>query len=319
MAAPSSPDRRGDPTVAVLLTWFLPGAGHLYLGRLGAGLAAFLLVEGLYALGWWLSEGRIFEFLDPELQGPLATILTPEAGNLAAMVAQLKYVGFGAAPPSPYAAHVLLGGWLTAASGLVNICLMVQVHLSARTPADAPRAGFSPALAVGATWLVPGLGHLLQGRRLRAAIVFLLLVGLFAWGTMLAEGSNLSRERHFYYWSGQFLLGGPAVAAEFLSGRPPVTGELPRADVGLLFGCLAGLLNILAMLDVHRVAAARWLGEPEPLAPPEPSAIPATSAAPPAPAAPAVSATPEIPATPATPATPESPAAPAPEDGEEAR
>ena len=271
MAAPSSPDRRGDPTVAVLLTWFLPGAGHLYLGRLGAGLAAFLLVEGLYALGWWLSEGRIFEFLDPELQGPLATILTPEAGNLAAMVAQLKYVGFGAAPPSPYAAHVLLGGWLTAASGLVNICLMVQVHLSARTPADAPRAGFSPALAVGATWLVPGLGHLLQGRRLRAAIVFLLLVGLFAWGTMLAEGSNLSRERHFYYWSGQFMLGLPAAIAELAGGALRVQHEIRYADAGLVFGCVAGLLNILAVLDVYGREEDRLLRPRAEEAPVEPA------------------------------------------------
>jgi hypothetical protein len=256
-------DRRGDPTVAVLLTWFLPGAGHLYLGRLAGGVVAFLLIEGLYALGWILSEGRIFEFLDPELQGPLATILTPEAGNLAAMIAQLKYVGFGADPATPFANHILLGGWLTALSGFANVCLMVQVHLDARTPADAPRKGVSPTVAVVGAWLLPGLGHLLQGRRLRAGIVFLLLVGLFAWGSWLAEGSNLSRERHFYYWSGQFLLGAPAFLMEFLSGRPPVTGEMPRGDVGLLFACLAGLLNILAMLDVHRAATVRWLGVPE--------------------------------------------------------
>ena len=25
--------RRGDPNVAVLLSWFLPGSGHFYLGR----------------------------------------------------------------------------------------------------------------------------------------------------------------------------------------------------------------------------------------------------------------------------------------------
>ena len=71
-------ERRGDPNVAVLLTWFLPGAGHLYLGRYASGLVLLLLVEGLYALGWLLSDGRVFEFLDPELQGPLATAMGAE-------------------------------------------------------------------------------------------------------------------------------------------------------------------------------------------------------------------------------------------------
>ena len=85
----------------------------------------------------------------------------------------------------------------------------------------------------------------------------------------MAELSNLSRERHFYYWSGQFLLGLPSIALEFASGRPRVTGPIPHADVGLLFSCVAGLLNVLAMLDVYGVAEARLLGEgrSEPAAP----------------------------------------------------
>jgi len=96
----------------------------------------------------------------------------------------------------------------------------------------------------------------------RGVLVAVLLVGLFAWGTWLAEGSNLSRERHFYYWSGQFLLGLPALLTEFASGRPPVTGEIERVDAGLLFGCLAGLLNVLAMLDVQGWAEAHPEGVP---------------------------------------------------------
>ncbi|MSR63661.1 MAG: hypothetical protein EXS08_14615 [Planctomycetes bacterium] len=109
---------------------------------------------------------------------------------------------------------------------------------------------------------MPGLGHWLQGRRLRAALVFLLLVGLFAGGTFLAQGANLSRERHFYYWSGQFLIGGPALLAEALSGHPLVAGEIPLGDVGLLYACMAGLLNVLAMLDVFSVAETRRFTSP---------------------------------------------------------
>src|SRR5262245_28083847 len=91
--------RRGDASVAVLLTWFLPGAGHLYLGRPGLAALIFVVVEGLYALGWFLCSGRGFEYLDPELQGPLATLLTPEAGNLGAMLLHLKVSSFGLTEP----------------------------------------------------------------------------------------------------------------------------------------------------------------------------------------------------------------------------
>ena len=40
-------EKRGEPTVALFLTWFLPGAGHVYLGRFGVAALAFLLVEGI--------------------------------------------------------------------------------------------------------------------------------------------------------------------------------------------------------------------------------------------------------------------------------
>ena len=260
MAALDRRDRRGDPNVAVLLTWFLPGAGHVYLGAFGIGFLFLVLIEGLYVAGWMLSQGRVFEFLDPELQGPLATILTPEVGNLGAMIAQLRSVGFGNGALRPFPPHVQLGGILTAISGVANVCLMAHAHLLARTPAAAPRAGLQPALLVGAAWFVPGLGHVLQGRLKRGVIVFVLLTGFFLWGTFLADASNLSRLRHFYFWSGQFLLGLPAIAAELVSGRPPVTGEIRHVDVGLLFAALPGLLNALAMLDVYGVAERRWLG-----------------------------------------------------------
>jgi hypothetical protein len=164
---------------------------------------------------------------------------------------------------------MMLGAWMTALSGMLNACLLVHVHLSARTGrAHRPR-GAHPAWFVVLAWLCPGLGHVAQGRRLRGAIVFALLVGLFVWGTWLAAGSNLSRERHFYYWSGQFLVGLPSLITELLSGRPPVTRELAWGDVGLLYACMAGLLNVLAMLDVYAVAERRWFAAAAPATSPE--------------------------------------------------
>jgi len=252
-------EKRGEPTVALFLTWFLPGAGHVYLGRFGFAAVAFLVVEGIYALGYLFSGGRAFEFLDPELRGFFATFLSPEMGNFGAMLFQHKTVGFGTGEPLPYPPYVELGSILTSLSGVVNIFFMVHAHLTARTPDSAPRRGKNPVVLLAATWALPGLGHFLQGRKLRGAIVCGLLLSLFIAGTVMADGSNLSRIRHFYYWSGQFFLGLPAILTELLSGRPPVQSDIQLVDAGLLYACMSGLLNILAMLDVFGVAEKRWL------------------------------------------------------------
>jgi hypothetical protein len=172
------------------------------------------------------------------------------------MLMHLKVSGFGLAEPMPFAPLAVLGYSLTALSGTLNLFAACHAHVVAR--AARRNVGQHPLTLLAAAWALPGLGHWLQGRRLRAGIVFALLTGLFVLGTVLAAGTNLSRERHFYYWSGQFLLGLPAMLAELLGGEARVTRELPRLDVGLLYASMAGLLNVLAWLDVFGVAERRW-------------------------------------------------------------
>ena len=143
----------------------------------------------------------------------------------------------------------------------MNVVFVVHAATLARMPKDVMPRSFAPGSQVLAGWLVPGLGHWMQGRRKRALIVFVMLVGLFVLGTVLAEGSNLDRERHFYYWSGQFMAGAPVMVLEALHGHARLTHDIQYADVGLVFGCLAGLLNILCLLDVQAFGARRALEE----------------------------------------------------------
>ncbi|QDU69269.1 DUF6677 family protein [Engelhardtia mirabilis] len=262
MDAPRSDARAGgEPLVAVLLTWFLPGAGHLYLGRVAQGVVAFVVVGGMYWLGVKLAGGMTFEFLDPELRGAFSVALTPEVGNLGGLIWQMRSHGFGdpGYVPHPYPSGIWIGSLLAALSGLANMALMVDAHFSARAGAER-RPGLSPAVFVVAGWAVPGLGHLLQGRVLRGVIVAVLLIGLFALGTVLSEGANLSRERHFYYWGAQLMCGLPAVLTEFVSGRPPVSGSMPYIDFGLTFGAMAGLLNAVVLMDVFAWQESKLLG-----------------------------------------------------------
>lgn len=271
-AKPETDPDAGKASTAAFLTWFLPGAGHLYLGRTVQAVAVFLVIEGLYAAGYWLALGAssdgvqrslVFLYLDPELRTAFAPILSPELGNLGAFLYQLRQ-GYGDGQPQPWPEWMRLGSVLCGASGILNTICMVHAHTLARTTwrkrAVPAARGPHPALVVGATWILPGLGHLLQRRFLRGLVVLVLLVGLFAWGTWLAEGANLSRERHFYYWGGQFLIGGPALLAEALWGARRVAHEIPYGDAGLVFGCVAGLLNVLAMIDAYAASEARWFG-----------------------------------------------------------
>jgi len=47
-----------------------------------------------------------------------------------------------------------------------------------------------PALAAFLAWLVPGLGHLYQGRRAKAALFFLCIMGLFVFGLYLSSSNE---------------------------------------------------------------------------------------------------------------------------------
>ena len=257
---PSRPPKRtGDPNVAALLTWFIPGAGHLYIGKALTGVLGFAVVWGLYWLGLELSDGMGFEFLNKELRGPLAPALAPELGNLSGLLWQSRTYGFGPGFPRVFPDTVYIGTLCTACSGILNLFLMVKANSDARG-LEEPGLGQLPvsgACLFG--WLVPGGGHLVQGRRTRALIIFVMLTGLLILGTWLAEASNLDRERHFYYWGGQLMGGLPAIGLEQLWGHPEVKGEIKYAEAGLVLASLAGLLNILAILDVYSWGEERAL------------------------------------------------------------
>lgn len=264
------PVRAGEPNLALLLTWLVPGAGHMYLGRPLIAVIGFVVIEGLYGLGVLLSDGMFLEYLPLEMRSRFAGALTPEIGNLGALIYQLKTYGYGLVAaggqplPRAWPATMDIGTTLTAVSGILNIFLMSRAHLDARQPVRPAGRGPAPAVAAFASWIVPGGGQILQGRVSRGVAFFVLLVSLLALGTWLAEGSNLDRERHFYYWSGQFMIGLPAIVAEYVHGHSPITGDIQYADAGVVIASVAGLLNVLGMLDAYSHSEDRLLAPDEP-------------------------------------------------------
>ena len=116
-----------------------------------------------------------------------------------------------------------------------------------------------PLLPCVAAWLVPGAGHLWLGRRRKAAIFFPVLTLMFGVGLWL-EGRLFP-----------FRLDQPLVALEALAelglGLPYVAARLAGAGMGRVvaityeygnaFLIVAGILNMLVVLDVFDIARGR--------------------------------------------------------------
>lgn len=255
-----------SPHIAALLTWLVPGGGHLYIGRPRTAAIAFLVIQGLYLAGVALSGGLFLSILPPEMRGTFAAVLTPEAGNLGALIVHVKTIGFGGPAPNVYPGTLHLGIALTAAAGILNLALASRAHFEARSLASEtiPGAAIDPGAAVAFAWLIPGGGHFAQGRVARGVVAFVLLAGLFALGTALADGVNLDRTRHFYYWGGQVLIGPLAIATELVVGHSTMDEPPAYGEAGVVIASIAGMLNILVMLDVYGWSDAKLHGRPVP-------------------------------------------------------
>jgi hypothetical protein len=143
-----------------------------------------------------------------------------------------------------------------------------------RTPLRNPRK------AALLAWLVPGWGHWYQGRRGKAILYAVCIIGLYVVGQTMGEWkvvhfrwtNPLSDAEHFrfaylcQFWNGLLALpaliqatlvkwGLPTILGGFLA-EPPVNelrGLEPRlgkyAEIGWIYTIVAGLLNVLAIFD----------------------------------------------------------------------
>jgi hypothetical protein len=120
--------------------------------------------------------------------------------------------------------------------------------------------------AVFAAWLVPGLGHWLVGERRRAAILGGAIGALWFIGLLIGGLSTIDARQNSWWFLSQMLVA-PTVVVDQVRhwafhpmqtpqdtaprGYVPAHGR--TAEQAVLFTALAGLLNLLAMIDVlHR-------------------------------------------------------------------
>ena len=126
---------------------------------------------------------------------------------------------------------------------------------------DSDHSRLMPLEAV-ATWLLPGLGHILIGQRCRGFILMFAISGLWLAGLLIGGVSCIDHREHTAWFAGQSLVAATLPVDlwhQSLSGRtvpipdanPPYQPSLGRSnEQGILYTALAGLLNLLAMIDV---------------------------------------------------------------------
>ena len=128
-----------------------------------------------------------------------------------------------------------------------------------------------PAAAL-ATWILPGLGHVLIGQKQRGYVLMLTILCLWITGVLIGGITVIDRydrgsDKRNWWFVGQALLS-PSIIVDTLHQRlknrmddpfPAEDGE-PRPfyepsygipfEQGTLFTALAGLLNLLCIIDV---------------------------------------------------------------------
>jgi hypothetical protein len=127
-------------------------------------------------------------------------------------------------------------------------------------PATTPPLSTAAALAVcSGAWLVPGLGHVLLGRWIRGVIFTVCVVGMFLLGLgMNGKLYGLEFEIPLQVFALLANLGTGIlylVAKYFGLGIGTMTA--PSYDYGTTFLWVAGLLNMLIVLDAFDIAKGR--------------------------------------------------------------
>lgn len=137
-----------------------------------------------------------------------------------------------------------------------------QEEKAAKEAVKPSRSRASSASLIGlcfAAWAIPGLGHFLLDRKGKALVLFLAIVGMFAFGLgmqgqFFATGSGIYLHTLGYF--AELSVGIPMPAATFF-GYGGGDTYFVCSDYGTAFLIAAGMLNVLTILDTYDIAMGR--------------------------------------------------------------
>ena len=251
------------PYSALWLGILLPGLGHAYAGDRRGAAASFVAVTAFFVVGCLLAEHRVFAF-SSSLFGtsPLANLpihLLPEAGNfLETTIAWMMQPEVDAERARLLRLPVEgehLGLTLTGLSGVLNCILAADAAwIVARANLENERGRSfpgRPGLSALLSFVLPGLGHVREGRREVGVLVAIGVLGLYALGLWFSDCRGADRAQLYWWWAAQSGVGGPTLLCTPLFGPLEIQGEAPTMDLGVTLLSIAGLLNVASMTDVY--------------------------------------------------------------------
>jgi hypothetical protein len=253
------------------LLGFVPGLLQYRLGQKQRALVAFASCTLLFFAGWVLVRERLFYWalMTPEGDGVLRAaarlglpLTLPELLNLPANAigAWLCWDG------SPTGERLWrmprdlehLGAFLTGASGMLAAFWSAAGHWQLRLRrdgGDAPAAPIAdPALCAGLSWLVPGLGHARAGQKGKGVLLGIAVATVFALGQLFSSGHAVDRATASVWWIAQNLFGGGSLFAALVTGPMRMVGEPFDLQLGVVLCTVAGLMNLVVMVDAYTVA-----------------------------------------------------------------
>ncbi|OHB70345.1 MAG: hypothetical protein A2W23_02510 [Planctomycetes bacterium RBG_16_43_13] len=122
-------------------------------------------------------------------------------------------------------------------------------------------SGKSMLLAALLGWLIPGAGHLYLGKQWKALFFFMVLVFTYLTGLYFTGFRTVSWGDNQFYYIGNYGSGATLFLGNVLSQEKahPVEGRVEYFDVGLLYTCVAGLLNAVIVLSLYELAAYAYV------------------------------------------------------------
>ncbi|MHC4600262.1 MAG: DUF6677 family protein [Planctomycetota bacterium] len=116
-----------------------------------------------------------------------------------------------------------------------------------------------PVTAVILAFLLPGGGHLYGGRFGKALFFFVLIMSTFFAGLLLSNFRAVSLKDQPYWFLGQVFTGLPALASAVFSPDWRSVRLGAAFEAGTLYTTVAGLMNLLVVLDAAFPANFRLL------------------------------------------------------------
>ncbi len=110
-----------------------------------------------------------------------------------------------------------------------------------------------------AGWLVPGLGHLVQGKWIRAVLLFVSVTCMFSLGLAMhgkIYAANSGELLEMLGFVGDLGNGALYVLSAFLGWGQNIV-QVVTADYGTKFIVVAGLLNFISAVDAHSLRLGR--------------------------------------------------------------